>query len=368
MNTTLKLTLASIKMFLRSRQALFFTLFSPLIIMVIFGLIGFDKPQTYDVGLVSGNFEPATQQMIDKLKDISVLKIHEDTYDNEIQQLKDGNRVLVLTVPNDLLSMAPDQSSAAPKVINIDINESQQGQAQAVISILNQFLDKANLAAVNAPTLFSLKQEIVNSKNLKYIDFLLPGLIAMSVMQMSVFSVAFVFVQYKEKGVLKRLLATPMWPAQFVAANVLTRMLVSIAQTAIFILVGVFVLKAHIIGSYWLIFLCVIPGTLMFLGLGFTISGISKTVDSVPAIANLIAFPMLFLGGTFFPISNMPHWLQVFAKVLPLTFFSTALRDITTKGATLGDIKFDLLAMFNWAFILILLAIVTFGFQEKENA
>jgi ABC-2 type transport system permease protein len=88
---------------------------------------------------------------------------------------------------------------------------------------------------------------------LRYIEFLLPGLIALSVMQMSVFSVAFVFTQYKEKGVLKRLLATPMKPLQFVAANAITRLIVSVVQAAIFIVMGILLFKVHIIGSYWLL-------------------------------------------------------------------------------------------------------------------
>jgi len=186
-------------------------------------------------------------------------------------------------------------------------------------------------------------------------------------MQMSVFSVAFVFVQYKEKGVLKRLLATPMQPYQFVTANVVTRLFVAIAQAAIFIIAGIIIFKVHVIGAYALILLCVALGALMFLGLGFTISGLSRTVDSVPALANIFVFPMLFLGGTFFAISNMPKWLQMFAKYLPLTYFSTALRDVMTKGASITDIRWNLLGMIVWAIILIGLATITFSFQEKEG-
>src|SRR5205823_6082982 len=114
--------------------------------------------------------------------------------------------------------------------------------------------------------------------------------------------------------------------------------------------------QVHIIGSYWLVALCILLGALMFLGLGFTISGLSKTVDSVPAFANIIVFPMLFLGGTFFSIANMPPWLQVVAKILPLTYLSGALRDVMTKGAGFTDILFDLGIMLAWAVVLIFLA------------
>lgn len=362
MSTILTLTKATMKMLVRNRQALFFTLFTPLLIMTILGLIGFDKAPSYDIGVASINPQPTTQQFIGQIKAFPIFKVHEGSLDAELTELRNGNRTVVIAIPSDFINLA-----RAPQEMTVYINESQQGQAQAVTSILGQSLDKTSLALVHAPTFFTIRQEVIDSKHLKYIDFLLPGLIAMSVMQMSVFSVAFVFVQYKERGVLKRLLATPMKPFQFVTANVITRLTVSVIQAVIFLLVGVLLLKAHVIGSYFLVMLCVILGALMFLGLGFTISGLAKTVDSVPVFANLIVFPMLFLGGTFFDVSSMPKWLQTFSKLLPLTHFSGALRAVMTKAATFNDIKGDLGAMALWAVILIFLAIRTFSFQEKEN-
>lgn len=362
MNTTITLTKSSLKMLLRNRQALFFTLVFPLITMGIFGLIGFDKPPMFDIGLATHNPLPQTQPFIDQIKNFSTFKIHEGTLDDELAALKNGDRVAVLDIPDDFMVPA-----GQPKELRVFTNESQQSQSQAVVSILNQYLDKTSLAIVHAPAFFSVQQEVVNSRHLKYIDFLLPGLVAMSIMQMSVFSVAFLFVQYKEKGVLKRLLATPMKPSQFLAANVITRLIISVIQTALFIAMGVLVLKAHVVGSYPLILLAVILGVLMFLGLGFTISGLAKTVETVPVFANLLVFPMLFLGGVFFPISSMPNWLQHFARFLPLTHFSNALRDIMTKDAGLGAIKWDLLAMAAWATGLIIIATVTFSFQERDS-
>jgi ABC-2 type transport system permease protein len=365
MNTTLNLTKFSIKTFLRNKQAVFFTILSPLIIMIILGLIGFDKPKQFDVGLVSNNPQGQTIEFVDQLKKFESLKITEGSLDDELKALKDGDRSVVLNIPSDFISQ---QQVDQPKELLIYVNESKQGEAQAITSILSQYLDKTTLARIGAPTFFSIRQEVIDSKNLKYMDFLLPGLIAMSIMQMSVFSVAFVFTQYKEKGVLKRLLATPMKAYQFVTANVVTRLIVSILQAAVFIAVGVLLLDAQVIGSYGLVLLCVTLGALMFLGLGFTISGMSKTVDSVPAFANLFVFPMLFLGGVFFPISGMPDWLQKIAKVLPLTHFSSSLRDVTTKGASFGDIQWDILAMVIWSIILIGLATFTFTLSEKESA
>jgi len=365
MKTTLKLTIAMFKIFVRNKQALIFTLVSPLLIMVIFGMIGFDKPQKFSIGIASINPQPQTIQFIEQLKQFPSFEITLGTKDENLAKLKNGDFVAVLDIPSDFFNITDTQSE--PKTITVYSNASQAAQAQTVVSVLNQYLSRATMILISAPTLFTLQQESIDSKNLKYIDFLLPGLVAMSVMQMSVFSVAFLFAQYKEKGVLKRLLATPMKAYQFVAANSITRLLVSVIQAFIFIGVGVLMLHVHVEGSMFLVLLCVILGALMFLGLGFTISGIAKTVESVPAIANLTVFPMMFLGGTFFPISSMPDWLQKFAQFLPLTFFSTPLRAIMTESAGFSKIKGDLLGMLIWSAILITLATITFRFQEREG-
>lgn len=361
MHTTYKLTVAAAKMFVRNRQALFFTLIFPIVIMLIFGYIGFDKPTKIDVGLVTHSPTAPTAAFVEQIKSFPTFTVHEGTLEEEQAQLNEGNRSVVIDVP-DTLAGTPGATLTAY------INEGKQGEAQAVTSILNQFATQGALEAARMQPLFTISPQIINSHNLRYIDFLIPGLIALSVMQMSVFSVAFVFVQYKEKGVLKRLLATPMRPWQFIVANINVRLAVAVVQTAIFIGMGILLFQVHILGSLLLLTLAVVLGAIMFLGLGFTVSGLAKTVDSVPVFANLVVFPMMFLGGTFFPVANMPSWLQTVAKVLPLTFFSDAVRQVMTAGAAFADIKWDLLGIVVWSIILVTLATITFSFQEKDSA
>ncbi len=365
MYTISTLTKSSLKMFLRNKQALYFTLFFPLILMIVFGFIGFDKPPSFDVGLVTEKPTEQTQQFIDQLKEFPTFKIHEGTKEAELAALDQGNRAAVLKIPDDFIS---GTEVGKPTTITAYTNEGQAVQAQTVVSILNQYLNQATLMYAHVHPYFTVEQKAVNAKNLRYIDFLVPGLIAMSIMQMAIFSVAFLFAQLKEKGVLKRLMATPMRPFQFVTANAITRLVVAVGQGIVFIIAATLLFHTHIIGAYWLVLLCIILGSLTFLGLGFVVSGLAKTVESVPAFANLVAFPMLFLGGVFFQISSMPHWLQYIAKVLPLTFFSTSLREVMTKGAGIWDIKWDIAGMLVWGVALIVLATITFSFQEKESS
>ncbi|MBI3956942.1 MAG: ABC transporter permease [Candidatus Kerfeldbacteria bacterium] len=366
MNTTLKLTGASIKMFARNRQALFFTLFMPVIIMTIFGLIGFDRVPKINVGIVVANPTPATESFLETITKIEAFSVTRGSQTDERTALEKGDRAVVLLLPDALLPAADARAAPQKQIITVLKNVGNEQQAQAALSIVQQILDKTTIAAAQAPELFALDIQSVNARNVRYIEFLLPGIVALSIMQMAVFSVAFVFVDYKEKGILKRLLATPMKPQQFVTANVITRLIVALVQSSILIVLGVLLYKAHVIGSIWLLAPIIILGAVMFLGLGFTISGMAKTVDAVPAIANLIVFPMLFLGGTFFPLESMPGWLQNIVQYLPLTYLSDALRGVMANGESFRDITNDLLFMTAWSIVLVALAVFTFRLEERR--
>ncbi len=351
-------------MFLRNRQAVFFTLFMPIMIMAVFGFIGFDKVPKIDVGYaITAPPTAGTTAFLEQLKKVEAFNLHPGTEMEERKAIEDGDRSVVFLIPYDLV---PETADAGTRTITILNNAGDVQQSSVAIGVMNQFLSQANLAATQAPILFNLNVETINANNLRYIDFLLPGIVALAIMQMSIFSVAFVFTDYKEKGILKRLLATPIKPWQFVTANVITRLMVSVVQAIILILVGVFLFKAHVVGSVLLLLLAVILGATMFLGLGFALSGVAKTVEAVPAVANLIVFPMLFLGGTFFALDTMPNWLHTIAKYLPLTYLSDALRQIMTRDASFAMIQHDIYWMLGWAVVMVTLANFTFGFEEKR--
>lgn len=368
MNTTLALTTSAIKMFVRNRQSLFFTLFMPLVIMTIFGLIGFDKVPKVKIGIVASQPNAATTQFIDRLKQLPTVEPFTGTETNERAALKKNDRAAVFLFPDALLpdSSAGQRDRPPTQTVTVLENVAQAQYAKTAATILNQMLDKTALAMAGSPQFFAVKTEEVSVKSSRYIDFLLPGIVGMALMQMAVFSVAFVFADYKEKGILKRLLATPMQPQQFVTAQVITRLIVALVQSAVLIAVGILLYHSHVYGAWWLVALISILGGVMFLGLGFTISGLANTVDAVPAIANLIVFPMLFLGGTFFPIDTMPNWLQHAVQYLPLQYLTHSMREVMANGAGLSAIAHDLYWMLGWSVVLIFTATLTFRFEERR--
>src|SRR5271170_5511255 len=186
------LTIACSKMFLRSKQAVFFSLFTPLMILVIFGFINFDGPLKLTIGLVTHNPTPQTAFFVDHIRKFKSFDVSEGSLEKEMAKLNDGDLMVVLDVPDHLLPAIEGQDQHVAAFVN----QGRPSESQAAMTILSRFFDQANLAIANVPQTVTLETKSVDSKNLRYIEFLLPGIIAMSIMQMSVFSVALVFARF----------------------------------------------------------------------------------------------------------------------------------------------------------------------------
>ena len=104
---------------------------------------------------------------------------------------------------------------------------------------------------------------------------------------------------------------------------------------------------------------------IVFLGFGFVVSGIAKNESAVPPIANLITLPQFLLAGTFFPISNFPDWLQPVSRILPLTYLNEALRKVSFEGASLLDVRYDILIMLIWGVVVYAIAVKVFKWEGE---
>ena len=359
-----KFSIASIKMFFRNRQALFFSLFLPLMIMVIFGVIDFDSMGDVRLEVIDNVKNEQSQNLIDGLKKIEVLKINQnDNLENAKNKLKNGKADVAIDLPPDLFAANPERS--APKEIKVYTSEGSSQSAGLGVMVLREAFNNFSLQITKAPQLFNLQIEAINSRNLRYIDFLVPGVLAMAIMQMGLFSILFVVVSYKKTGVMRRLLVTPVKPAQFVGAQVVTRLIVSLLQVLVIMLVATIVFKVEIAGSYLLLGFLVFWGSIIFLAMGFALSSFAKTEEAAAPIANIIAMPQMFLGNVFFPVESMPVWLQGVVKYLPLNYLADALRKVMNQGAHFSDITKDIWGLIAWSVIAIFLAIVLFRWQEE---
>jgi ABC-2 type transport system permease protein len=247
--------------------------------------------------------------------------------------------------------------------VTLLLNAERPQETRVAQMIIQRVLDEITFSSHSEIPRTSFHTEVVNSRNLTYIDYLLPGILAMSIMQSGVFGVAFGFVLLKKRGILRRLLVTPMNPGDFIISQVISRVVILMLQVLIMVGVGVLVFHLHFIGSILNMIVVGILGGVVFLSIGFALSGISKSEDQVAPLANVVTLPMLMLGGVFFSRSNLPGFAHTITNFFPLTYLADGLRSIAIDGATLGDIFPQLLGLAIWSVITVAIAIKAFRWE-----
>jgi ABC-2 type transport system permease protein len=352
MRLKLKLMAAVFKMFIRQREAIIWTILLPLFMVFLFSFVNFDGLGHISVGIVNHS---ADSTLVNMLKPIQALKISEGREDEELIRLKKGERVMVLVIPASFKPIGQDS-------LRLYLNAEKPQETQAGKLIVQRALDELVFRENHLPR-HALRIELVNSRNLTYIDFLLPGIIAMAIMQSGVFGVAFGFVILKKRGILRRLLVTPMKTNDFIIAQVSTRLLILMTQVLIMVGAGVLFFRLHFIGSLFNMIIVGLLGGVVFLSIGFALSGISKSEDQVAPLANVITLPMLMLSGIFFSRSNLPGFAHVLTDFFPLTYLADGLRRIAIEGATLAEVSPQLLGLAVWSVITLFIAIKAFRWE-----
>ncbi len=382
---TLTIAKYMILMFFREKTAIFFSLFIPVMLMSIFGVINTGGGVKFNVAVVDEANNQASQQIVTALQKVSVFTITTKSKDDALADLKNSKQTYALVIPEgfganfaeygakqaELAKLPVSQQQAAvaaltvtPQRIDIYYDQSQNSSTISVgFTVFDKIFDGVTHQIARVPNFFEVKQLSISGNDLKYIDFLIPGLVAMSVMQLSIFAVTGQIVSWRERGILKRLLATPIHPGVIIFSQIVSRVIITFMQASILILLGILAFNLHVVGSLGLVVLLIVAGGLIFLSMGFALSGIASTQNTVAALANLFVFPQMFLSGIFFPRDAFPDWLLRASDYFPLTYFSDALRNVMVKGYTITQISGDLIGLAIWAVIMFVLAIKLFRWE-----
>ena len=351
------LTWWSIKMWSRDRAAMFWTFFLPLVIMVIFGLLNFGELGKVDVGVVDQAGNEASEKFVAGLSDIDALRIATGAAEGERSALADGKRDLVIVLPEGLASGEGGNQIVAWS------HGSRPTEARLGLTVIQAAVDELNFNISGVERVVTLNAEEVEARDLGYIDFLMPGVIGMAIMQLGLFSVAFSFVTMKREGVLRRLLATPLDPTSLLIAQVITRLIVVIIQTVILAAVAVFLFGAEFAGNFFAVLLAAAIGGAVFLAMGFAVSGWARTEQQAAPLANIVSLPMMFLSGVFFSRDVLPSVLQRITDFLPLTYLVEAIRGMTVEGDTMLTQWPNFLGMAVWLVVAFIIANRTFRWE-----
>jgi len=363
MPTKLQLHLAKIflKIFLRDRQSIFFSLFFPIIFMTIFAFANNGEVDPIKLGIVNNSTSEVASDFSQMLNDNPLFTVTEGEESNLRTELVEGDQTMVLILPEDFDA----QNDGAELQLLVDAAQVQQ--LGLIMPLLEQTLISIEREFRNIEPMFTLTIEDVQARSQRYLDFLLPGLMAFTLMQLSIAGSGFNIVEFRRKGILKRLFVTPIKPHDFITAIVLARMAIILIQLTVLILFAVTILDVRIVGNFASFYLMIILGTFIFLCLGFCLGSIAKTQQAVMAVGNFVIFPQIFLSGVFYPIESMPELIQPIANLLPLSFVSTAMREIANNGASLLEITPTLIGIAAWFVIAFVLATRLFVWKEVAN-
>jgi len=362
---------ANLKMFFRDRTTIFWSILFPILLMGLLGL-GFGKAQTIDfrVGVVDEDGTAWSAELRGVLDNRSLPFTVTNHSDAAVARsaLERGDLDLVLVVPPGYGDFMANQTasrgnSTATIALPVYWGVSEQGSGAVAVQTLEKVLDSYFRARTLTPERLTFSPQAVNSKSLQYIDFLAPGIVAMSIMQNGVFGLSLFIVSAREKKILKRLQATPAGAAYILAGRIVPAVLISFIQSALLLSIAVFGFGVKITGNILVLVIAVAFGALVFICLGFLISSVSKSVDSAESLTNVLTLPMFFLGGVFIPLDRLPDAIQVVAKAMPLTYFADALRNIMLHGAGFAEVALDIGVLAVFAVVVFALAVRLFRWE-----
>ena len=194
----------------------------------------------------------------------------------------------------------------------------------------------------------------------RYIDFLIPGLLGMNLMNSGMWGIGFALVDMRQRKLLKRFVGTPMRRGDFLLALLSSRLVLMIIEIGLLLTLGVLVFRMKVLGSVFAILLLGAAGAMTFGGLGLLTASRAQKIESVSGLMNLVMMPMWIFSGVFFSYERFPAAIQPLIKALPLTALNDALRASILEGTPLVRQWPRLLVMAVWGGISFVLALKWF--------
>jgi ABC-2 type transport system permease protein len=361
-NTLLLLTVANVKGLVRDRAALFWTFFFPVMFVLLFGvLFSGSSNSKIAVGWVDQDNTMASAGLKTALESVPLLDLKVGSFEDEKAAMQQGNVSAMIVVPAGLqdavAAAATGQNGAVDVQLYTDPANSQTGQI--VTAAVSQVANAFNLTVQNVQPIIDVQPLTLESNNISTVAYLVPSILAMALMQLGVFA-AVPLVQQREKGILKRLGATPLPRWMLVASNILLRLIVAAVDTVLIIGIGIAVFDVKIVGNVAAAAGFVFLGAGAFLALGFMLASFLKTEEQATGVVQVVQMPLMFLSGIFFPFDFMPDFLRTIARLLPLTYLGDGLRQSMVNGTQVAPLGMDALILAGWLVVCLAVAARSF--------
>jgi ABC-type multidrug transport system permease subunit len=337
----IELILARIREFIREPEALFWSFVFP-IVMSLALAIAF--PSRADRDIVVG-IEPGQSAAVVRaaLGGAAGISIREVSRDEEVRALREGV-VHIVVVPT------------SPPTYRFDPAREESRLARAVV-------DDALKTAAGRQDPWHAREEAQAVAGSRYIDWFIPGLIAMGIMTNGMWSIGFGIVQARVRKLLKRIVASPMRKREFLLAQMLARLFFLAPEVLVPLVFAAAAFGMPIHGDVATIATVTLIGALSFAALGLLLSCRVRTFEALSGLMNLVMLPMWIVSGVFFSAANFPEAFQPVIQALPLTALIDALRAVILDGASLARIRNELLLLVGWGVVPFFVALRFFSWR-----
>jgi ABC-2 type transport system permease protein len=360
MQALLALTRANIRSYTRDRAAVFWTIAFPLVFIVLFGFIFQGSGASrLTLGWVDADTSAAAANLKAGFAALEGVTLVDTTLEDARSQMQAGKVDGIIVVPvgyGASLDAAKASGGGEPVKIDVFTDPSKPQVAGSIYQAAGTVLGVVNLGG--RPPLVVPSPQTVQTTDINAISYFVPSMLGLSIMQVGIFA-AIPLVADREKLILKRLAATPLKRWQLVGSNVLMRILIVFTQAIIIVAVGTILFGVEVTGPLVLVAGFVTLGAMAFLALGYLIASFAKTEDAANGMTSMIQFPMMFLSGAFFQIDQMPQFLRVVARIIPLTYLADALRQVMVGGTAFAPLWVCAAVLLGWL-------VVCFGIAARK--
>lgn len=343
-----QLTLAQLRIFARNKQVLFFTLLFPVILMLALGsFVGGGNTMSLTAGIVDKDDTGQSKDLIALFDENEGIETSEYSSVKEGKQaVENGDIQLLIEIPKGY----GDSIEARDGAFSVPVyyNEKNLTTAELGLTVVNGVIDQYSKELAGYEPLVTVEKVGIEALNIRYIDFLVPGIVAMMIMSNNMNGVAGQISAWRERGILRRMQGTRLKASTFIAAQITARLFLNGTQALLVVLIANLIFDINVAGSWLALIFFIVLGTLAFMALGFIIAGMAKNPESAGPIAGFVSFPLLFLGGVFFPINNMPDFIQPIVKILPIAHLTSALRETMNLGTPILALGAETLILGAW--------------------
>ncbi|HAH67919.1 MAG TPA: ABC transporter permease [Gammaproteobacteria bacterium] len=351
------LAMVFLKMFLRDIQSMLFNLFFPMAFIGVFIFTG-GEPDPIKVGVIDRAQNQLSVAFSSLLEQDETFDIVDGSESDLSVRLIDGELIAIVEIPEQF-----DYENQSGK-LNLILDASQVRQLDGIKDSIEKTLLSIERELRGNEAMFALEIVDMKARPQRYIDFLIPGLLAFMLMNLSIAGSGFNLVEYRRRGILKRLFVTPIMPKDFIVSIVLARLVIVLIQLSVVLWFALLVLDIQLIGGLASLYGMIMLGSLVFLCFGFCFGSIAKTQEAIRPLVTSFTFPQLILSGVFFPISSLPEIIQPIAEFLPLSVITSSLRGIANDGLSLLSFDLNLLGVLIWLIISFFIATRYFVWRD----